>query len=509
MIVQSVVRRIAALSATLQAIGGAALVGFQQIGSPLLRTLNDKARDVVHLNDFAGVDATGAIDCTASFTAALASAAKEVIVGPGVYQVDNLAAVAGKRLKFAGADLCTLKIKPASTNPVIVGAAVAGFGMSGVTLDYTGGGAGSSAAAGFFSGCANLTLDDIKTKASKGSGLWLYNCAYAKVSNVVADTSTDWAVLIDGAGTIGGHFQNITCTNAVNRGVMVRGVVRCNFFGVHGVSNGGTALWFLDCLYCNAYGITDYLDAGGDTAVIEGASIGCHMVGITAKQSGGHCASISSSATANPVDCHMSVVYSDGQGESIAVITDQGTGFKPGNCTITQVRGKNCGRVTPSEGFGIANAVGCTIQGSITDTLGTMTYAVREGGAAPSGNRFEVSTWLSGSAGYQLLSSSTSQIDLKGTAGRLDHKATAVTAYNPHTDGEILVFDGAALAAATDCTLALAWPNKEVTVSRPAGGAFALNVKQGAVLLKALNAATWARFKFDGTNWVLIASGAV
>jgi hypothetical protein len=51
---------------------GASLVGFLQLGTgALARTLKDKARDVITVADYTGLDATGATDSTAAFQAAL------------------------------------------------------------------------------------------------------------------------------------------------------------------------------------------------------------------------------------------------------------------------------------------------------------------------------------------------------------------------------------------------------------------------------------------------------
>ena len=488
---------------------GAGFIGWIQTGTgAVLRTVQDKLREVqVSATDF-GADPTGAANSTTAIANALA-AASVVTLPSGTFTVSDLSAVAGRTIKGAGSGKTTLKILAGSTANIINGAVVSGFTLEGVLLDYTGGGAGTGIA-GFFSGCSDLTLLDVKTKGTKGLGLWLYNCPNYRLGSVSVDSATDWGILIDGALTTGGWASELTCTNCTNRGVMMRGVSRCQTFGVRGISNGGTALWMLDCLYCLAFGVDDYLDAGGDSAVIEGASIGCSIFGVTAKTCGGHCASISSSATAAPANCSIHGVYSDGQGESIAVITDQGTGFKPTDCRIDGVLGKNCGRVTPSEGFGFGNTSGCVIDGTITDTLGTMTYACRESGASPSNNRFIVGGWVSGSTAYFQIGSSTSTIEFPKLERGHTRLGDADLAWNPGTSRRNLLVDTAALTAIRTITLGVSWPGDRVRVSRISGGAFNLVIKQGATTLKTLTAAAqWEDFYCDGANWNIVAGGSI
>lgn len=488
---------------------GAELSGYKAPGSgSVARTTGDKLAEVISARD-KGADPTGVANSTAAIAAALASTSGDVVLGPGTFTVAGLAAVAGKRLIGQGSDRTTLRIAPGSTLDIITGSAIAGFELAGVTLDYTGGGSGSGRGA-YFSGVTNLRLHDVKTRATKGHGIWLLNCPGYRYSGIAVDAAGDWAMLIDGASTVDGLGSDLKITNCLDRGLMMRGVTRCQHYGVTANNNRATAAWILDCLHSQIVGVTDYMDLVGDTAVIEGASVGCTITHVIAKTCGGHGASISASATAAPIDCHISHVYSDGQGESIAVITDQGTGFRPTNCTISAVKGKNCGRVTPAEGFGISNAIGCTITGNITDTVGTMTYAVREGGAAPSNNRFGISGWVAGSAGYFQISSSTSGIDFQLLERGVTRVGDADLSWAPGADRRLVLYDQAPLTAARTVTLGASWAGDQVRVTRIAAGAGSLAVKQGAATLKTLSSsAQWADFYFDGANWNLISSGTV
>lgn len=447
-----------------------------------------------------GADPTGISDSTTAINNAMACALDAAILVAGTYKVDAVTGVTAKALIGVGSGLVTLKIAAGSTNNILNANTKNDFTLRGVTLDYTGGGAGTGEGA-VFTSCARLRLIDVKVKATKGVGVRLTNCADFRLEGVHVDTATDWGMLWDGSGCTDGYASDLKFTSCTNRGLMMRTSVRCNVYGVDGKQNGATAIWMLDCTDCKAFGITDYLDTVGDSAVIEGASVGCLINGVTATTCGGHTASISASSTDAPVECHIVNVFSYGAGESMAAITDQGTGHQPVNCSIRNVSGRNCGRVTPSEGFGIANAIGCVIEGSITDTAGTMTYAVKESGGSPSYNRFIVWGWVSGSSGYVSMASSLSGVEIPRLRDTRKVMVDADLTISVGADGRN-VFANTVLTAARDLNLPKTWPGDRFRVYRFAGGAFNLLVKDaGSTIATLTGADTWADLWFDGANW--------
>lgn len=340
-----------------------------------------------------GAKGDGVTNDTAAIQAALNSGYKHIYIPAGTYIVTALTAVALKTVYGAGIGKTILKIVAGGTTDIIT-SSVNDFTLSNMTLDYTGG--AGTGRCGLFSGGANLQLSNIRAINATGIGLYLYNSPGFRLDNIIVDGAGNWGLLIDGTLTTYGVGSRIHTTNGADRGLMVRDASYCSFHQVSGYNNKATAVWFNNCVSCHLIGGEDYLDLFGDSFVIEGVSIGCSMSDVKARTSGGHTASVSSTGAGAPIDCHFRGVYSEGAGEAIAAITDQGTGNRPTNCTITGVSGKNCGRVTPSEGFGIANAQGCTISGYITSTTGTMTYAVNESGATPNNNVFEVFQWVPG-----------------------------------------------------------------------------------------------------------------
>lgn len=340
-----------------------------------------------------GAKGDGVTNDTSAIQSALNSTYKDIYLPAGTYIVSALNAVALKNMRGAGIGKTILKIIPGGTTDIIT-SGVDDFTLSDLTLDYTGG--AGTGRCGLFSGGQRLQLSNIRALNAKGIGLYLYNSPSFRLDNVWVDAAANWGILVDGNLTAYGFGSRIHTSNCADRGLMVRSASYCVFNQVSGYNNQVTAAWFNDCIACHLTGGEDYLDAFGDSFVIEGASIGCSMSDVKARTSGGHSASISSTAGGAPIDCHFRGVYSEAAGESIAAITDQGTGNRPTNCTITGVSGRNCGRVTPSDGFGIANAQGCTISGYITSTTGTMTYAVDESGASPNNNVFEVFQWVPG-----------------------------------------------------------------------------------------------------------------
>lgn len=397
---------------------------------------------------------------------------------------------------------------PAATPGNTVNIAGNYCGMSSLVIDCADAAAGAQGI--FSSGWSDCYIRNVRVSAPPAHGLWVFNGSDWAIHGLTVDGAGDWAILFDGSSFYRLRAFDLYCLNGSDRGVMCRSIKDSQIHGVWGLDNRATALWFLDCDNCQAFGVIDRNDLVGDSAVIEGASTGCFIYGVDARDCGGHGASISSTSTAGPKSCHIIGVWSDRQGESMAVISDQGSGFQPTDCSIVNVKGKDCGRVTPYEAFGIGNAVLCRIQGSIFSTAGTMTYAVRETGGSPSSNIFEIDGWVSGTSGYFQLGSSTSTIVFPRLEGRVDHKGDADVSWSPNTDGTIVVFDLAALTAARSITLANAWSGYELLVSRPAAGAFNLSVKNaGGTTLKTLAAAKQCRLSFDGSNWVVVSSGDV
>jgi hypothetical protein len=466
-----------------------------------------------------GAMGDGLTDDSAAINAALIFSAAEVQLLAKIYVVDNLQAVTGRVLRGRGSAQSVLKIKAGSVNNIITGAAVPDFVMCGVFLDYTGGGAGSGRG-GFFSNCLRLILEDIYVKNAKGQGLWLYNCADHKLSHIVVDGAADWAIHVESAPgqpyvTTNGYASDLKTINCLSRGVYYRRVQNSKIDGVTGFNNVTTALWLDDCNYVTAFNVHDQNDVSGDSAVIGGNSVGTRIIGVTAVNSGGHGATCSSSPTGAPTDCHISHVYSEGQGESMAVISSQGevdglgNPRKPSNCTITNVSGRNCGRVLASEAFGIASAVSCLIQGRVLDTLGGMTRAAVESGAGSTNNRFEIDGWVSGSAGYFQIVSSSSTVEHRGLARGQELIGDANFAWNPALHRRQILYTVSPLTAARDVTLQPSWSGDILRVSRQAAGAFSLNIKQGAVTLKALAAGQWCDLQFDSVNWNITAAGTL
>jgi len=130
----------------LAAADGANLVGFMQLGTGAVpRTLQSKARDEVHVNDFAGTDPTGAIPSSAGINAALESGASYVRAR-GVYLLtsslevpDNVVFDARGATFLAGANALTM-IRNANTSSYysqIWGGLWDGNGRSGiVAMDF-------------------------------------------------------------------------------------------------------------------------------------------------------------------------------------------------------------------------------------------------------------------------------------------------------------------------------------------------------------------------------------
>lgn len=419
--------------------------------------------------------------------------------------------LAGAKLKGAGRDQTTLKIPAGDTGTLVSGANIDGVTIEDLTLDGTGAGGASTASVAFFNNCDDLALRRLRSQSAPGAGLWLNACERYTLEDIHVDdagaiSSGEWGMQIDACKY--GQASNLRGTNCANRFVMVRTGEFSNFFGINAKGNGGTALWFQDCLYCHGVGGVDEDDFGGDSWVIEGGSIGCSMRSLAAYNCGGHGGAISSDGTVAPVDCHIDGLYSEDQGEAMAAITDQGSGFKPVNCSITNVRGRNCGRVTPMEAFGLANCIGCLIEGSVSDNTHSFTYAALQIGNE-AGNRFVISGWVAGATGYFSTESADTSLHHTVLETRLERRGDADFSWNPAVNGQQIIFDQASLTAERTVTLGDGWTQQRVRVSRPAAGAFNLLVKQGSTTLATLAAAEWADFIFDGANWVLVAYGAL
>ncbi|HET9109080.1 MAG TPA: hypothetical protein VFN79_18030 [Steroidobacteraceae bacterium] len=418
----------------------------------------------------------------------------------------------------AGSLASTLKIPAAAaagTNIVTAGATTNST-LRGFTLDYTGGPAGAGRGA-LFSGCTNPIIEDVYIKASPGQGIDVLNCSPFQVRSLRADTAGDWAVLIDSSSD--GYIAGVQGFSNTNRLAMLRTATNVTVHGVVGSSNGGSALWMQDCTDCHAVGVIDFDDTAGDAVTIEGASVGCSIQGVKAKNCGGHTASIAASTTAAPVNCHIDDVYSEQAGQSMAAITDEGSGFQPACCSITNVKGRDWARTTAnSEALAFANCVNCKITGSVFNngnpTNGT--YAARESGAAPAGNLFEIEQWVSGSTGYFSMSSATSTIRLPKLQGLIWRPGvTGAFTYDPAVSGAEVLFDSA-LTGNVVLNLGTAAPwgyaCARVRVARNTGsGAYTISVEQNGAVLKTFAASTafWAEFLHDGTNWNLVADGPI
>jgi hypothetical protein len=420
--------------------------------------------------------------------------------------------LAGSKLIGAGRDVTTLKIPAGASGNLITGSGVDNVEISGLELNCDGAAAGSGTAASF-SNCDYLQLSALRSQSAPGPGLVMSGCDYfymrdIHVDDAGASVSAEWGMQIDSCDN--GQGSNLLGTNCGNRFVMVRTSDNCNFFGITCRNNGGTAFWFQGCNYCHMVGGSDQ-GSVGDSWVIENDSIGCSISDVSCVDCGGHGASIASD-TGGPVDCHIDNVYSSGQGEAMAAISDQGTAHPAVNCSITNVRGRNPGRVVQMEAFGISGGIGCLIEGSISDDTYGMTHAVKEvnGGGTASNNRFHIRSWLEGSSGYFALVASTSTIKHDQLDDRLERKGNTDFSWDPGANGQIIIYDQATLTADRTVTLANGWPQQRVKVSRSAAGAFNLVIQNAAAsTLDTLAAGTWAEFVFDGTNWNLLASGSI
>jgi len=465
--------------------------------------------------DFGAVG-DGTTDDSLAFTDALASSATQIIVPPGTYLVDNVILPAGKRLEGAGPGQTTLKIVSGSTNDLLSAGSADSVAVIGMTLDCTGAmpppPSPSSAPRStglFLSQCADALVVDVCVRNAPAHGLNLVNCPRAKVDRIFIEGSLDWAIRAKGNSSTFSNYSNIH-TSHCNRGMMVEDCLLVTCSNISGNGNTSSTMWFDKANWCLASNIVDYDSTHGDSVVISGPSTGTWIMGVSAKNSGGHGASIASTPAGAPVDCHIVNGYFEAQGECLACITSQLEDIRrPSNCSIRNVHGRNPGTDKVSEAFAIVNATNCVITGSVVDTQGGMLYAAREldGLGSSDNNRFEIDNWVAGTAGYFSLASPTSTIvHTRLERGHL-HKSDADYNWDPAIDARQISFDAAPLTANRNLTLAPSWPGDRVRVVRAASGSFALSVKQGSTTLKALAAAgDWAELYSDGTNWKLAAS---
>lgn len=456
-----------------------------------------------------GAVGDGTTDDSLAFANALASSATQIVVPPGVYVVENVQLPAGKHLEGAGRGQTTLKIVSGSSYNILTAALANSVAVTGMTLDCTGATGTSNGL--FVSQCADVLLVDISIRNTPGHGLWLYESPRARVDRIFIEAAGDWGMHVGGSNSVFSTYSNIHTRNCATIGVRARDCALLTFSNISGSGNGGdsTTMSFENASWCLASNITEYDGTLGDTVVIAGASIGTWIRGVTAKNGGGHGASISGTEDAAPVDCHIVDAYFENQGECLGCITDQGFGHQPSNCSIRNVRGRNPGMVNPSEAFAISNGVNCVITGSVVDTQGGMLYAVQEhnGVGSAANNRFEIDNWVAGTAGYFSLASPTSTIVHTRLERAHLHKGDVDYNWDPAVDARQISFDTAPLTANRNLTLAPSWSGDRVRVVRAASGSFALSVKQGGTTLKALAAAgDWAELYSDGTNWKLAAS---
>ncbi|ATY33339.1 glycosyl hydrolase family 28-related protein [Sphingomonas psychrotolerans] len=454
-----------------------------------------------------GAVGDGITDDSAAFAAALGSTASQIIVPPGIYCVENVQLPAGKHLQGAGPGQTTLKIVSGSSYNILTASLANSVAVTGMTLDDTG--ATGTSHGLFVSQCADVLLLDISTRNTPGHGIWLYDSPRARVDRIFIEAAGDWGMHVGGGNSVFSTYSNIHTRNCATIGVRARDCALLTFSNISGSGNGGdsTTMSFYNANWCLASNITEYDGALGDTVVIAGDSIGTWIRGVTAKNGGGHGASISATETGAPVDCHIVDAYFENQGECLGCITDQGEGNQPSNCSIRNVRGRNPGTVNPSEAFAISNAVNCVITGSVIDTQGNMLYAVQEhnGVGSSANNRFEIDNWVPGTSGYFSLASPTSTIVHTRLERGYVQKSDVDYNWDPAVDARQISFD-APLTANRNLVLAPSWSGDRVRVVRSASGSFTLAVKQGGTTLKILNAAgDWVELYFDGTNWRLAA----
>lgn len=452
---------------------------------------------------------TGSTDNTLAFSAAI-STGHAVYVPEGVW-FGKMALIEGTCVYGAHRDSATVQIPAGSADVVFTATSKNSISVFDLTISGDGGATGGGVL--YFNDCDNVRIGGVRSQSSPGPGLRMNACDYMNMQDVHVDDSgavdsSEWGMQVDNCDY--SYCANLLGTNCSNRFVMVRDSEYSAYHGVTGNSNGGTAFWFHDCNYCHAVGVTDRGDTLGDSAVISGASVGCTIRDLVAINSGGHGASIASDDSGAPISCHFDGVYSSGQGECMAAISDQGTGSKPTHCTILNVKGRNCGLVTASEGFALVNTVNCVISGSISDNdTNDMTYAVSETGSAPTGNRFEIISWVSGSSGYFSMSASNSSIDFPRLANGGMHVGDAALSWDPAVDSRLIIYDIAALTANRNITLASSWPGDKVRVVRAAAATGAFNLTVNTTLKTLATASLFADFYYDGANWNLTASGAV
>ena len=481
------------------------------LNQSVARTVQDKARETVSVKD-SGAVGDGVTDDSAAFAAALGSSATEIRVPRGTYRVADVQLVTGKSLVGAGTGQTVLRVVDGSTANILQGVAAHSIIVRDLTLN---GDSGTGSSSGIFlSGCYDALIVDVTAANTPGHGIWLYACPRARVDRILIDTANSWALHVQGNNSVFSTYSNINMVNCANRGAMVRDCTHVTLSNISGSSNRGTTMWFQNTSWCLASNIIEYDSLVGDTAVIEGLSVGTWIMGVTAKNCGGHGASIASNSLFGaPRDCHIVNGYFEDQGECLACISDQGTGFKPTLCSIRNVHGKNSGMgnggpPVPSEAFAISNATQCVISGSVSDTAGNMPYAVTEqhGIGESNNNRFEIDAWVEGTSGYFQVASPSSTIMFPRLERGHERKGDVSYTWNPATDRRQIIYDQAPLTADRDLLLGLSWPGDRVRISRLAGGAFTLRVKQGSVERKALaGTGDWVELYCDGVNWTPVA----
>ena len=89
---------------------GASFIGWIQSGAgTVLRLIQDRLRDTVHVADFTGNDPTGATDSTAAWLAAQGTGGRRVIVPPGTYKLNGLRILNGTWFDMAGDNAVTIQ----------------------------------------------------------------------------------------------------------------------------------------------------------------------------------------------------------------------------------------------------------------------------------------------------------------------------------------------------------------------------------------------------------------